>query len=156
MTPPATGPSPRVFWSTAAVGITIIGYAIAGLLSGANAGVTATKPVLWALWILGVAIAHDLVVAPLTMGAGKLLRRLPASVRPPLQAALTVSAIVTVVALPLLRASGRPSSNPTVVPREPVQDWLVLLALIWMLAIVNVLRRARTDRGRHSPPATSQ
>jgi divalent metal cation (Fe/Co/Zn/Cd) transporter len=128
------------------VGIAIIAYALVGLLRGAPAGITATKPVLWAVWILGVAIAHDLVVAPLTMGVGKVLRLAPASIRRSLQAALTVSAIVTVVAIPLLRASGRPSSNPTLVPRDPVRDWLVLLVVIWALAVVNLLRRAWLHR----------
>lgn len=141
--PEASG---RVFWTTAALGGALTGYGIYGLINAAGPGVTATKPLLWAAWLGGLAFAHDLLLAPIVFATGRLVRHVPTILRGSIQAALVAAGVLTIVAMPLLRASVRPSSNATLVPRNPVRDWMVLLAIVWGLATLNVARRVRLDR----------
>lgn len=135
-----------VFWTTAVVGGAVTGYGLYGLISAAGPGVTATKPLLWAAWLGGLALAHDLLLAPIVFATGRLVRHVPTILRSSIQAALVAAGVLTIVAMPLLRASLRPPSNPTLVPRNPVRDWMALLAIVWGLATLNVARRVRLDR----------
>lgn len=136
----------RVFWTTAALGGAVTGYGLYGLINAAGPGVTATKPLLWAAWLGGLALAHDLLLAPIVFATGRGLRRVTASLRASLQAALVTAGLITIVALPLLRAAQRPSSNPTIVPRDSIRDWIVLLVIVWGLAAANITRRALLHR----------
>ena len=99
----APGPAGPRFWITAAAGWAVIGWAVYGIVSNS----LDTRPANLAKFVVGGALLHDLLVAPLAIVFGVLVARaVPGPARAPVQAALAVSAIVAVFAWPLVRAYG--------------------------------------------------
>jgi hypothetical protein len=97
-----------------------------------------------------LAVAHDLVVAPLVIVAGwAVARAVPASARAPVQAALVASALVALFAFPFVRGYGRVSTNPSILPRDYGSGALAVLAAVWAAAAVALaMRRLRGRRVR--------
>lgn len=80
-----------------------------------------------------VAAGHELLLIPITLGIGVLIGRyVPVAIRRFVQAALILSAFVTVVALPALIGNGRSPDLPSALPRDYTRGWLTLIALIWL------------------------
>jgi hypothetical protein len=100
------------------------------------------------LWLGGAVLADDLLLVPLTIGAGWLLtnwstgpgrHRTVGAVR---TTALYVG-VTTLVAIPLLLRQGK-GVNPTVLPRDYLRDWLLLEATIIVVGgIVAVVHSRR-------------
>ncbi|TDC21228.1 hypothetical protein E1265_18670 [Streptomyces sp. 8K308] len=108
-----------------------------------------------ASWLAGAALLHDLVLLPLVLAAGLLLRRLGGRpVRGVVRGGLVVAGCVTLVALPPLLRPGEPA-NPTVLPLDYGRNVLLLIALTGLgtlsLALVVAWRRRR--RATRRPPA---
>lgn len=61
----------RRFWISAAVGWAVIGWGVIGIFSNS----LDTRPANLARFVVGGALLHDVLVAPLAMGAGVLLTR---------------------------------------------------------------------------------
>ncbi|GAB3992021.1 hypothetical protein [Nocardioides marmoraquaticus] len=102
------------------------------------------------LWMVGAAVAHDAVVAPVTIVVTLvLLRVVPATWRTAVTVGLLVLVTVTATAVPVLGRFGARSDNPTLLDRDYTSGWLVLAALC--LAVVVVVRvvggRGRRPRG---------
>jgi hypothetical protein len=55
-----------------------------------------------AAWMVVAVVLHDLVIAPVTVGTGVLLTRVPARARRYVQGSLIVGALITVIAIPLI------------------------------------------------------
>jgi hypothetical protein len=135
------------FWASAAVGWAVIAVGVRGILTNA----VDTRPADLARFVVGGALLHDLVVAPLVIVVGVLTARLvPGRARPAVQAALAVSAIVALFSYPLVRAYGRATHNPTSLPHNYAVNLVVVLGLVWAVAAVAVLMKLRTRR--HTPP----
>lgn len=101
-----------------------------------------------ALWAGGAVAAHDLVLAPVTVGVGLLLARLaPAGARREVAIVLATWALLTVaVANVTFFALGGRSDNPSLLTGDYVQWWLVGTALAAVAAGAVVWRaRSRED-----------
>ncbi len=145
--------SPRVFWTGVAVGGAVMAWGVYGLMTDAGPGATATRPARWLLWFVGALVVHDAVVAPLVLLTGRGVRRVaPVVLRTPLQVGLTLSAVVTLVAYPLLRGYGNSaqSGNTSILPGSYLPAWLTLLGVVWaaaaVLAFVQAVRLRRARR----------
>ena len=132
-----TGPAGggRLFWAAAAVGWAVMGAGAWGLLSHAER----TRPADAARFVLGLAVGHDLLLAPVVVLLGwGVARVVPRRVRGTVQAALVVSAVVLLFAFPFVRGYGRVSTNPSVLPRDYGRGTAVVLAAVWGAAVVAV------------------
>lgn len=101
----------RGLWIGLALGGPVVAYGVAGALHDARL----TRPAELATWVVGAALVHDLVVAPVVLGASWLLGR-AADFRPlpALRWALATSAVLVFLAWPLVRRYGRtPASRPS-------------------------------------------
>jgi hypothetical protein len=131
----------RLFWVSAGVGWAVIAWGVVGVFSNR----LDTRPANLARFVVGGALLHDLVVAPLAIVAGVLLARaVPARARAPIQAALVVSAIVALFAYPLVRAYGLAANNPTSLPRNYGLNLAIVLGFVWTVAAVAVVRRLKS------------
>jgi hypothetical protein len=146
-------PRGRWSWTVSAAGGLVLVYGLAGLVRHA----AGTVPAAWAVWLLAVLLAHDLLLLPTVLLAGRLLgRAAPAWLRP-LRAALVVSGVVVLVSLPALLGNGRATQpgNDSVLPNDYAAALATVLALVWAAALLpatlttcrRVTRRLRRPRG---------
>jgi hypothetical protein len=142
---PRAGP---LFWISAAMGWAVIGYGLRGIFQHS----LDTRPANLARFVVGGALLHDLVVAPLVILAGVLLARaVPGRARGVVQAALVVSGIVALFSYPLVRAYGLAANNPTSLPHNYTANLLVVLGLVWAVAAAVFVVRLRS--GEQSSPS---
>ncbi|WP_158889230.1 hypothetical protein [Amycolatopsis anabasis] len=101
-------------------------------------------------WLLGGPIAHDALVAPAAGLAGLVLTRFaPRPWRVPLLVGAVLSAVLTLLAIPLLwRPFGVPV-NPGLHDADTGAGLLVSLAAVWTVVLVTGL--VRTLRSRVKP-----
>ena len=131
------------FWVSAAVGWAVIGVGLRGIFEKH----VDTRPGQLARFVVGGALLHDLLVAPLVILAAVLLARtVPGRARPFVQAAVVVSAVVALFAYPLVRAYGLATNNPTSLPHNYGANLLIVLGVVWAGAAVLALRRLRGTR----------
>jgi fatty acid desaturase len=85
-------------------------------------------------WLVGLDLAHDLLLAPAVVLVGFVVRRVvPARARAAVQVALVLSAFVLLVGLlPLLGTAG--GANPTIQPIAYGPSIAAVLAAIWLAA----------------------
>lgn len=132
------------FWLSAAAGWAVIGVGMRGIAVHA----VDTRPADLARFVVGGALLHDLVVAPAAIAAGVLVARtVPGRVRAVVQAALIVTAVVALFSVPLVRAYGRATHNPTSLPHNYAANLAAVLAVVW--AVAAVVAVARLTRRRH-------
>ena len=134
---PKAGPA---FWISAAIGWAVIAWGVIGIFANS----LDTRPANLARFVVGGALLHDLVVAPLVIVAGVLLvRAVPGRIRAPVQAALIVSAIIALFAYPLVRAYGLAANNPTSLPHNYTLNLLLVLGAVWAATAVAVIVRLK-------------
>ena len=145
---PLDGPSAHtsrygpLFWSGVAVGSGVMGVGLVSLLSKAGA----TKPANFAVFFIGLALVHDLILAPATIAIATGLRSVsPRTGRGLLFGALVVSAVVVLFSAPLLFGWGAQPDNSSFLPRNYTSGLALMLAVVWGVAAVLLL--ARTRRG---------
>ena len=132
------------FWLGFAVGWAMIAAGLVLLVTTGGFG----RVVDVGLWVVGLDLVHDLAFAPVaTLVAVAVVALVPRGLRAPVLAAVGASAVVLLVAWPLLGGYGRRADNPTVLPRDYTASVLVVLAVVWILATgwlaVRAARRAR-------------
>ena len=121
----------RLFWISAAAGWVVIAYGLRGIFQHS----LDTRPAQLARFVVGGALLHDLVVAPLVIVAGvAVARAVRGRNRPVVQAALVVTAIVALFSYPLVRAYGLATNNPTSLPHDYARNLLVVLTAVWVAA----------------------
>ena len=136
------GRSP-VFWVGLVVGWAIIGFGIHGFLSQAHE--TAPHATVW--WILGSAVVHDALVAPVVTTIGLVLAvALPRWAHGPVATGVAASGIVVAFSYPLLRHFGRRADNPSILPLDYPRNVAVVLALIWVVVGLAAAVRWRGER----------
>jgi len=125
-------------------GIALILTGLAGVLRAASVGTVAYLRFLLASLLLG-----DFLVMPIVAIFGAVAARaLPRWARVPVQAALYITAAVTLVSLPLLLGFGRAASLPSALPRDYPGGLLIVLAVVWTGAFaVAFARRVRRAGG---------
>jgi hypothetical protein len=113
------------------LGVPVMAYAVRGALVDA----ADTHPPELARWIVGLALVHDLLVVPLVLAAGVVLRRrVPPRAWPPVRAALLASAVLVAVGWPFVRGFGRSPGVPSLLPRDYATGLVLALVVVWLLA----------------------
>jgi hypothetical protein len=146
-----------VFWVSAAVGAAIVGFGLRGLLVNEPRGAASALR-----WLVGSALVVDLIVIPALTLIGWVARRMvPTWTWPVVRAALIVSGVLVLFALPLVTDQGGTPGNPTVRPRNYVEGlavalaWTWAIAAAWLLSIRLVAGRVGSRRTAQDPADTS-
>jgi hypothetical protein len=149
----------RRFWIGVVVGGGIMLHGLAGLLRQASV----TRPGAWAVWLLAILAAHDLVLAPAVLLVGGLLSVALGGVAgqrlwPPLRAGLVIAGAVLLVTMPALVGGGRSTdpTNPTLLPNHYPRSLALVIGLILAVAGTGAgiaVRRRR--RGARTRPRSS-
>jgi hypothetical protein len=127
----APRPAGPRFWISAAIGWAVIAWGVAGIFRHS----LDTRPANLAKFVVGGALLHDLLFAPLVILAGVLVARaVPGRARGPVQAALAISGIVALFSWPLVRAYGLAANNPTSLPHNYTLGLLIVLGVVWATA----------------------
>jgi hypothetical protein len=149
----------RGFWIALTIGGTVMLYGAFGLVE--DAGLAHAREVAW--WLIGLNLAHDLVVAPLVCVAGVVVARaLRPPWRAPVQSGLLTSAVVLAVGWMNLRGYGRSRTNPTKLPLDYGTGVVTALAIVWaatalwLLVALFAARRRRTAPRRGQAVATDR
>ena len=110
-------------------------YGLVRLLQTGTANVVAA-----AQWVVGGVVVHDGILAPLVIVVVALsLRVVPAAARAWTAAAAVVVGALTATAIPVLGRFGAKGDNPTLLPREYVRNWLLIVALVVVVTAVLAL-----------------
>jgi hypothetical protein len=138
---PRRGP---LFWGSAVAGWALIGWGVRGALHHR----IDTRPGQLARFLLGGALAHDLILAPLVLLAGvAVARAVPGPWRAPVQAALFISGTLVLFSYPEVRGYAHVLRNPTSLPHDYVANLVVVLAAVVVgTAAVAVARRFSASR----------
>jgi hypothetical protein len=102
-----------------------------------------THPLVTATWVVGLALAHDLLLVPVVLVVGTVVHRVVPG-RTLVVGGLIVSGVLGLVAWPLVRGYGRSAGNPSILPRDYGHGLVVALAATWAAVLaLHVLRRLR-------------
>ncbi len=135
-----------LFWVGVGLGWVAISFGVWSLLAKPGA----THPPAVAVWVAGLALVHDLFLAPAALLVARLIHRVaPRIARGLVLGALAISGMVALYAFPVMRRFGAQPDNPSFLPRNAGAGLAVVLALVWIVAGAVLARRlhARTDRG---------
>jgi len=138
--------SPATTWIRRALvgmGVVMLAYAFAGVLGSRDVRLPYLR-----FLVLAPAI-HELILMPSAIAIGVLIGRfVPVAVRSTVQAALFISVVITVVALPAVLGYGRAADLPSALPRNYGRGLIIILAAVWCVALGTVvtkqLRRRQT------------
>jgi len=129
-----------LFWASAAAGWAVIAWGLRGIFVHSFD----TRPSNLARFVVGGALLHDLLVAPLVVLAGVLFARtVPRRARAVVQGTLAITAIVALFSYPTVRAYGLATHNPTSLPHNYTANLLVVLGVVWAVAAGAVVVRMR-------------
>ena len=133
-----------------AIGLLGVAAAAYGAVELLDLGIDNLRAAL--VWLVVGVLAHDAVLAPLTLAAWFVVLRLWGRATPaPVVTGALVLGTVTVVAIPVLGRFGARPDNPTLLDRNYVLGWLVLATLtVIAVGTAVALSRAggaRTGRG---------
>jgi hypothetical protein len=134
-----------LFWGSAALGWAVILWGVRGALHHR----VDTRPGQLVRFLLGGALAHDLVLAPVVLLAGVLLARsVGGRWRAPIQAALFISGTLILFTYPELRGYGHALHNPTSLPHNYATNLLLVLGVVVVgTAAVALLSASRRGGG---------
>ena len=125
-------------------GVLLLGFGVLRLLTD----VPASDLVALGLWLAAAVVVHDLVVAPLTVGAGVVLTRLPARGRRYVQSGLVAGALVTVVAVPLIMRRDTQPPAESILMRDYGTGLALLLGLVTAVSLLAYVVRVVRDASR--------
>lgn len=130
-------------------GIAVAVYGIGRLFTG----IPVQSLTLLALWLIAAVVIHDGLVSPTVVAVGWTLRRLVAPrARRYLQAALIMSALVTIVALPMIYRANRQPPSKAILRQNFSGNLALLLAVIAVVTLIayaiQVAREARGDQAQ--------
>jgi hypothetical protein len=137
-----------LFWGSAAAGWALILWGVRGALHHH----VDTRPGQLVRFLIGGALAHDLVLAPLVLLTGVVLARWVAGRwRAPIQAALVISGTLVLFTYPELRGYGHALGNPTSLPHNYAANLAEVVAAVviatTVAALVGVSASRRSDGG---------
>ena len=140
-------PGGRGFWAAVVVGGLVMAWGVRLYLVATP---DLDRRVDFVAWLVGLDLAHDLVLAPVIVAIGYLVSRLvPAPARAAVQVALILSGTVLLVGLlPLTGSAG--NGNPTIQPIRYGPPITAVILTIWLTAGAATLlaRPRRRSRGR--------
>lgn len=133
-----------LFWVALVVGGAFMVFGLLTLFSKA----AATQPLNFAVFFVGLALVHDLLLAPAVIIVATGVRRVsPRMSRGLLCGSLAISAIIVAFALPMVLRWGDQPDNPSFLPRDYSFGLAIVLAVVWGLAAAVLVDRRRR-RGR--------
>ena len=111
-------------------------------------------------WLVGGVLVHDVLVAAVALVVGLVVTRLvPRRARGPLVVGLVVLGTVSVVAIPFVGRFGALPDNPTLLPRDYVGGYLLIVGLVVVGVVVGIVlasrRAARSGRSGRSRRGTA-
>ena len=125
-----------------ALGVLVAAYGVYLLLGQGLDNLVGTL-----VWLVGGLVLHDGVLAVATLVVVWLgVRVVPARHRSAVAAALLVLGTVTLTAVPVLGRFGARADNPTLLDRDYLAGWLVLVAVVAVVTAAAVLLRGRMHR----------
>ncbi|MCU4184968.1 hypothetical protein K6U06_11400 [Acidiferrimicrobium sp. IK] len=131
--PPEVTRRGPLFWVTALIGGAGIAWGVRGLF----AHHIDTRPANWAKFFVGGVILHDVVFAPLVLGAGYAVARLvPARARAHVQAGLIVVGCLALFSWPEVRDYARVNHNPTSLPYNYTANLGAVAAAVVVAVVV--------------------
>ena len=137
-----------LFWLSAAVGWAIIAYGLRGLFHHH----VDTRPANLARFVVGGALVHDLVFAPLVLVAGVLVARaFRGSTRSWVQAGLLISGCLVLFSYPLVRDYAKVLHNPSSLPHDYSANLAITVGVVWAIVVVGALAVAALRRRRAAP-----
>jgi hypothetical protein len=114
-------------WLFLLPGLAAVAYGAFGLVTAGGRVPLAS----WLTWSVGSALLHDLLVAPLWLGAGWLgARLLPPPARPAALVGALVSGVLVLVSLPFVLGFGYVPTNPSFLPRDYGRNLLLVVAAV--------------------------
>lgn len=129
-------------------GAALLAFGLRGIVQDVNGW---THPAYWASSIVLLAVVHDLVLAPVVLAVGGLLRHaVRGAARPYLATGAALSGVALAVAWPGLRGDGRLPDNPTVLPLDYAAGLRAALLVLWLGLLATFV--VRTLRCRRSAP----
>lgn len=130
-----------------AIGALGMAYALLGALLDPDVKVGAL------VFLIGVLVAHDGILVPLTIAVGAVVGRFaPVRLRAFVSAALLVGLAVTIVAFPLVLGRGRAADNPSLLPLHYGRGLLEIYGLIALTTATAVAVRAWRRRRALTQP----
>jgi hypothetical protein len=136
-------PGGRLFWISAAVGWGVIAYGLRGLLQHH----IDTRPANLAKFVVGGALVHDLLFAPVILLLGVFVARTaPRRARAGIQAALIISGCLALFSYPLVRNYAKALHNPSSLPHNYAANLALVLGVVWGLATAALLLRGFRKR----------
>ncbi len=132
-----------LFWASAGAGWVVIGFGLWGVFSNR----LDTRPANLAKFVVGGALLHDLLFAPLVLLAAVALARVvPSRARSTVLAALFVTGALALFSYPLVRAYGLAANNPTSLPHNYTLNLAIVLGVVWAVAAAVLVVRLRPRR----------
>ena len=105
---------------------------------------TSTQLVSIGTFLVGGVILHDAILAPVTVGLGVLAARLlPGHFRAAVGIAFLIWATLTLAFFNVLSGQGGKPDNVTVLNRPYALSWLVMTAMLAVIAVIAATRRRR-------------
>ncbi len=124
------------FWVATAVGWIVIAIGLRGIVQHR----IDTRPGELARFVIGGALIHDLILAPLVLLVGLAVARLVGGrLRTPVQVGAVISATVALFAYPVVRAFGLATNNPTSLPHDYATNLAIVLVAVWLAVGVSVI-----------------
>lgn len=109
---------------------------------------------LLAIWLVGALIIHDGLLSPAVVGVGWLLHRfVPDRARRYLQAGLIMSAIATVIAVPMIYLRDSQPPSKALLAQNYGGNLLVIIAIIAVVTAISYAARVVRDRSASTNPA---
>ncbi len=134
-------------------GLGLLGFGAFRLLTEMSRGTL----IALVIWLLAALIIHDVLLAPAVVGVGWLLRRfVPDRARRYLQIGLVTSAMVTVVALPMIYLRGSQPVVKAMLLRDYGANLGLLIGLIALGCLILYAVRVRRDRAREQDAGTAE
>lgn len=96
-------------------------------------------------WLIGAVLIHDGVLAPLVLTVARALAHIPQRVRRYLQAAVIASALVTVVAIPLIYRRGSQPDSKALLQQNYAAHLGVLVSAIAGVSLLGYALRVARD-----------
>jgi len=127
----------------AVVGLALLAYG--GLLAWEFATSRTINAVQGIAWFVGGPVVHDGLVAPLVGVLGLLIARfVPATWRAPVAVGVVLSAVLTLLAIPLLWRPFGVATNPGLHDRDYAAGLAIALGVVWLGVLVSgITRRLR-------------
>lgn len=108
------------------------------------------------VWLAAAVALHDLIIAPITVGAGVALTAVPPRARRYLQGALLVGALITIIATPLIARQGTQPESKAILLRDYATNLSLLLGMTATVALVLYALRMPRHRGPDGAPVEDE